>query len=153
MFRKSSFIGTPKLLVVGGYLSLKKKKKKKMSYIIPTKNCYPRNGQLRDPDLTHRILYHPNKQQYSQHLILWVVLNISKKVFRTRLMRVLLQLPIKQVGLTIHFKTPLVRNSDNIKYKTQKHCDDFRVSNPQTCVRLRGSLKSDQSQLPQSLIA
>ena len=99
-------------------LSLKKKAKNRPGYMIPTMNCYPTNGQLRDPDFTRRILYHPNQQQYSQHPILWVVLNISKKVLRTRLIRVLLQHPIKQVGLTIHFKTSLVRNSDNIKYKT-----------------------------------
>ena len=28
------------------------------------------------------------------------------------------------VKLTIHFKTSLVRNSDNIKYKTQKPCNE-----------------------------
>ena len=31
---------------------------------------------------------------------------------------------IKQVGLTIHFKAFLVRNSDNIKYETQKPCNE-----------------------------
>ena len=83
-------------------------------------NCYPRNGYLRDPDFTHHKLYRPNQYQYSQHPILWVVLNISTIVLRTRLIRVQLQHPIKYVGLTINFKTSLVRNSDNIKYQTQK---------------------------------
>ena len=109
------------------WFSLSKKKtekKKRTCYIIPTMNFYPRNGQLRDPDFTCRILYHPNQKQYSQHPILWVVLNISKKVLRTRLIRVLFQHHIKQVGLTIHFKTSLVRNSDNMKYKTQKSCNE-----------------------------
>ena len=98
----------------------RKKKKKRTGYIIPTMNCYPRNGQLRDPDFTRHKLYHPNQQQYLQHPILWVVLNISTIVLRTRLIRVQSQHPIKQVGLTIHSKTSLVRNSDNTKYKTQK---------------------------------
>ena len=34
------------------------------------------------------------------------------------------QHPIKQVGLTLHSKTYLVRNSDNIIYKTQKTCHE-----------------------------
>ena len=121
MFRKPSFIGTRKSLVAGAYLS---RNKKKASYIIPTINCYPRNEKLRDPDFTRRILYHPNQQQYSQHPILWVVLNISTIVLRTRLIRVQSQLPIKQVGLTVHSKTSLVRNSDDIKYKTRKPCHE-----------------------------
>ena len=103
------------------YLSLQEKK---AGYIIPVMNCYPRNGQLRDTDFTPHTLYHPKQQQYSQHPILWVVLNISTIVLRTRLIRKLSQHPIKQVGLTIHFKTSLVRNSDNIKYKTQKPCNE-----------------------------
>ena len=122
MFRKQSFFGTRKSLVLSGYLSLKKEKK--VGCIIPTMNCYLRNGQLRDPDFTRRILCHPNQQQYLQHPILWVVLNISKKVLRTRLIRLMSQHPIKQVGLTIHFKTSLVRISDNIKYKAQKPCNE-----------------------------
>ena len=40
MFRKLSLIGTQKSLVAGAYLS----RKKKTGYIIPTMNCYPRNG-------------------------------------------------------------------------------------------------------------
>ena len=130
MFRKPSFIGTPKLLVLGGYLSLSLSlplsvslSKKKAGYIIPTMNCYPRNGQLRDPDFTRRILYHPNQQQYSQHPILWVVLNIGTIVLRPRLIRVQSQHSIQQVGLTIHLKTSLARNFDNIKYKMQKPCN------------------------------
>ena len=134
-------------------ISLSKKKEKKVSYIIPTMNCYLRNGQLRDPDFTRRILYHPNQQQYSQHPILLVVLNISKKVLRTKLIRLLWQHPIKQVGFTIHFKTSLVRNFDNIKYKVQKTCDDNQSWKSTDCVRLRGSSKAYQSQLPQSLRA
>ena len=98
--------------------------KKKAGYIIPTMNCYPRNGQLRDPDFTRRILYHPNQQQYSQHPILWVVLNISTKVLRARFTRVLSQHSIKQVGFTKHFKTSLVRNSGNINANTQKPCNE-----------------------------
>ena len=100
---------------------------KKASYMIPTMNCYPRNGQLRDPDFMRHILCHPNQCQYSQNPILRVVLNISKKVLRTRLIRVLLQHRIKQVGLTIHFKASLVRNSDNIKYKTQNLAMKIKV--------------------------
>ena len=102
----------------------RKKKKKRTGYIIPTMNCYPRNGQLRDPDFTRHKLYHPNQYAYSQHLIFWVVLNISTKILRTRLIRVQSQHPIKQVGLTIHSKTSLVRNYDNIKYKTEKPCNE-----------------------------
>ena len=96
------------------YLSLQEKK---VGYIIPVINCYPRNGQLRDTDFTRHTLYHPKQQQYSQHPILWVVLNISTIVLRTRLIRVQSQHPIKLIELTIHSKTFLVRNSDNIKYK------------------------------------
>ena len=111
------------MLYVRVYLSKKrkeKKEKKRTGYIIPTMNCYPRNGQLRDPYFTHHKLYHPNQCAYLQHLILWVVLNISAIILRTRLIRVQSQHPIKYVGLTIHSKTSLVRNSDNTKYKTQK---------------------------------
>ena len=97
-----------------------KKKKKRTGYIIPTMNCYPRNGQLREPDFKPHRLYHSNQYQYSQHPILWVVLNISAIILRKRLIRVQSQHPIKQVGSTIHSKTSLVRNSDNTKYKTQK---------------------------------
>ena len=86
----------------------KKKKKKRTGYIIPTMNCYPRNGQLRDPYFTHHKLYHPNQCAYLQHLILWVVLNISAIILRTRLIRVQSQHPIKYVGLTIHSKISLV---------------------------------------------
>ena len=88
--------------------------------LIPTMNCYPRNGQLRDPEFTRRKIYHPNQYQYSQHPILW----FCTIVFRTRLIRVQSQHPIKKVGLTIHSKTSLVRNSDNIKQKTQKPCNE-----------------------------
>ena len=98
--------------------------KKNAGCIIPTMNCYRGNGQLRDPDFTCHILYHPNQQQYSQHSIWWVVLDISKIVLRTRLIRVQSQHPIKQVGLAIHSKASLVINSDNIKYKTQKSCNE-----------------------------
>ena len=57
MFRKPSFIGTRKSLVVGAYLS--RKKTTKACYVKLNMNCYPRNGQLRDLDFTRRILYHP----------------------------------------------------------------------------------------------
>ena len=87
-------------------------------------NWYPRNRQLRDPDFTHRILYHPNQQQYLQYPILQIVSNVSKIVLKTRLIRVLSQHPIKQVAFTIHFKISLVRYPDNIKYKTQKSCNE-----------------------------
>ena len=83
-----------------------------------------RNGQLRHPDFTGLIFYHPNQQQYLQYSILQVVFNISTIVLRTGLITVLLQHPIRQVGLTIHFKTYLVKNSDNIKYKAQKPCNE-----------------------------
>ena len=73
-----------------------------------------------------RILYQPNQQQYSQHPILWVAMNICKKFLSTRLIRVLSQHPIKQVGLTIRFKTSLVRNSGNMKDKTQKACNEIQ---------------------------
>ena len=100
------------------------KKKQKTGYIMSTMNCFPRNGQLRDPDFTRHKLYHSNKYQYSQQPILWVVLNISKIVLGIRLIRLIRvqsQHPVQQVGLTIH---TLVRNSDNIKYKTQKPCNE-----------------------------
>ena len=115
-------------VVVGVYLSSEKKEKKRKGGLYKTCQLittnYPRNGWLRDPDFTCHILYHPNQQQYSQHSILQVVLNISTIVLRTRLIRVQSQHPIKQVGLTIHSKTFLVRNSDNIKCKTQKPCNE-----------------------------
>ena len=117
---KIKIINTKTKVAVSRCIISQRKEKKKTGYIIPTMNCYPRNGQLRDPDFTRHKLYHPNQQQYSQHPILWVVLNISTIVLRTRLIRVQSQHPIKQVGLTIDSKTSLVRNSDNIKYKTQK---------------------------------
>ena len=119
-----------KLLQVLPSLGTKKKQKqnktkqKKVGYIIPTLNCYPRNGQLKDPDFTCHILFHPNQQQYSPHPILWVVLNISTIVLRTRFIRVPSQHPINQVGLTIHAKTSLFRNSDSIRYKVQKPCSE-----------------------------
>ena len=105
--------------VVCAYLS-----KKDVGYIIPTLNCYQRNGQLKDPEFMHHKLYHRSQYQYSQHLILWVVLNISTTLLRTWFIRVQSQNPIKQVGLTIHTKTSLVRNSDNIECKTQKSCNE-----------------------------
>ena len=76
--------------------------------------------RTRDPDFMRCILYHPNQQHYSQHPILWVLLNISTIVLRARLITALSQHPIKQVGLTILLKTSLIRKSDNIKYRTQK---------------------------------
>ena len=108
-----------------------------------------RNEQLRDPDSMPHKLYHPNQQQYAQHPFLWIVLNISTIVLGTKLIGVQSQHPIKSVGLTIHSETFLVRNSDKIKYKMQKPCNE----NSHTCIRLRGSLKGDQFHLPQSLIA
>ena len=87
-------------------------------------NHYPRNGQLRDPNFTRHKLYHSNQYQYLQHSILWVVLNISAIVLTTRLTKVQLQNPIKQVGLLMHSKTSLVRNSDKMKYKMQKLCNE-----------------------------
>ena len=108
-------------VVVGAYLS---RYKKNAGYITPTVHYYRENGQLRDASFTRHILDNPNQQQYSQHPILRVVLNISTIVLRTRLIRVQSQLPIKQVGLTVHSKTSLVRNSDDIKYKTRKPCHE-----------------------------
>ena len=86
--------------------------------------CYPRNGQLRDLDFTSHTLYHPRQYQYLQYPILWVVLNISTIVLRARLKRVQSQHSIKEVGLAIHSKTSLVRNSDNIINKMQKPCNE-----------------------------
>ena len=84
---------------------------------------------------------------------LGVVLNISAIVLRTTLIRVQQQHPIKQAGLTIHSKPSLVRNSDNAKHKTQKLCNENPRLKSTDLLRIRGSLKTDQSQLPQSLIA
>ena len=98
-----------------------------MIYIILAMNWIlkrSRNGYLRDPDFTRHKLYHPYQQQYLQHPILYVVLNISTIVLTIRLIRVQSQHPIKQVALTIHSKTSLVRNSDNIKYQTQRLCNE-----------------------------
>ena len=53
-----------------------------------------------------------------------------------------------QVGLTTYSKTSLAKNSDNILYKTQKHCNKNSSLKSQTRFRLRGSLKADQYQLP-----
>ena len=43
---------------------------------------------------------------------------------RTRLIKVQSKHPVKQVGLTIHSKTFLVKNTDNIKHKMQKPCNE-----------------------------
>ena len=118
---KNKLINTKTKAAVGANLS-KKEKEKKTGYIIPTRNCYRKNRQLRDPDFLRRKLYHRNHQQYSQHPILWVVLNINAIVLRPRLIRVQSTHPTKQVGLTTHSTTSLVRNSDDIKYKIQKPC-------------------------------
>ena len=83
-------------------------------------NCYPRIGQLRDPDFTRHKLYHSRQYQYLQHPILLVVLNISTIVLRTTLERLQSQRLIKKVGLTIHSETSLVINSDKKIYKMQK---------------------------------
>lgn len=56
-----------------------KQTNKKVSYVIPTMNCYPREGQLRNPDLTYDKLYHPKQYQYSQHPIFYSVLNLGTK--------------------------------------------------------------------------
>ena len=50
-----------KVAVCRCIISQRKEKKKKMGYIIPAMDCYPRNGQLRDPDFTRHKLYHPNQ--------------------------------------------------------------------------------------------
>ena len=105
-------------------ISLGKKRKKKASFIIPTMNYYPINISLRDPDFTCHILYHLYQQQYWQHSILRVVLNISTMVLRARLIRVQPQHPIRQFGLTIHSKKSLVKSSDKIKQKTEKPCNE-----------------------------
>ena len=121
---KIKLINTKTKVAVSRCIISQRKEKKKTGYIIPTMNCYPRNGQLRDPDFTRHKLYQSNQQQYLQHPILWFVLDISTIVLRTRLVRVQSEDPIKQVGLTIHSKTSLVRNSGNIKYKTQELCNE-----------------------------
>ena len=118
---------------------------KTVVYIKPTMNCYPRNGQLRDPDFMRHILYHPKQYQYSQHSILWVVLSISAIVLRTRLVREKSQHPIKQVELTIYSKTSLIRNSNNLICKMQKPWHEKPS--------LKSTEKTDQSHLPQYLIA
>ena len=97
---------------------------KKLGYIIPTTNCYLRNGQFRDPNFTCHKLYYPNQNQYSQHPTLWDVLNISTIDLRIKLIIVQFQHPIKQVGLTILSKKSLLRISDNIKHKTQNPCNN-----------------------------
>ena len=85
--------------------------------MILTMNCYPKNGQFSDPDFTHHNLQHPIlgcsiKQQYNSIVVL-----------RTRLIRVQLQHPVKQVGLTIYSMTSQIRSSDNIINKMQKACN------------------------------
>ena len=123
---------------------------KKVGYKIPIMNCYPRNGWFRDTSFLCHKLYYP--MQYNirclQHPILWVVLNIRTIVARARLIRVQSQHHMKQFGLTIHSKTSLTRNSDNIIYKCKKLSMKIQDRNPQACFRLRGSLKANQSQLP-----
>ena len=74
---------------------------------------------VRDPDFATHELHHPNQYAYLQHSILSFVLSISTIILRTRLIRVHSQHPIKQVGLTLHSKASLVRNSDNTKQKRQ----------------------------------
>ena len=69
-------------------------------------------------------LYHPKQYQYLQHPVLWVALNIRTIALRRRLKRLQSQHPMKQVGLTIHSKTSMVRKSDNIIYKMQKPCNE-----------------------------
>ena len=97
---------------------------KKAGYIIPIINCYTINGQLRDPNFTRHKLYYPKQYRYLQHLIFWVVLNISTMVLRIRLIRERQQHFITQIRLTLNFKTSLVRNSNKLVYKTQKPCNE-----------------------------
>ena len=47
-----------------------------------------------------------------------------KYQLKKRLKRLQSQHPMKQVGLTIHSKTSMVRKSDNIIYKMQKPCNE-----------------------------
>ena len=111
--------------------------------MILNMNCYPKNGQLSDPDFTYHNLQHPIlgcsiKQQYNSIVVL-----------RTRLIRVQLQHPIKQVALTVHSKTSFVRNSDIVKQnaKPLQGKSKFEIHRP---VSDSGSSKAGQSQLPQS---
>ena len=53
-----------------------------------------------------------------------------------------------KVGLTVHSKTPLVRNSDIIKYKTQKPCNENLKCTDLLHTHTSYSLKDVQSQLP-----
>ena len=72
----------------------------------------------------------PQSVAIFEHPILSVVFSISTIVLRTRLIRVQSQNPIKQVGLTIHSKISLVRNSGNMKYKTPKPCNENQILKP-----------------------
>ena len=57
----------------------KTKKTKKRGFILPGLTRYASNRYLGDPDLMYYNLYHLKQYQYSQHPILWVILNISAK--------------------------------------------------------------------------
>ena len=90
---------------------------KRACYIILTMCCYPKDGLLRNPNFTRHKLYHSKMYQYLQHshLVGCIEYQYNRKVvLRIRLTRVQSQDPIKQVGLIIHSKTFLVRNSDTI---------------------------------------
>ena len=84
----------------------------------------PKKWIVKSPHSTRHKLCHPKQYQYLQNPVLWVVLNISTTVLRRRLKRLQSQHPMKQVGLTIHSKTSMVRKSDNIIYKMQKPCNE-----------------------------
>ena len=58
------------------YTYIKKDNKKEVSFIVPTMNLYPRNGQLRDPILTHNKL---SINLTSAKFATSVVLNIGTK--------------------------------------------------------------------------
>ena len=63
----------------GGLKQTKKQTKEEVGYIILAMNCYPRNGLIKDPNLTSHKLYYPKQYQYFKHPFLWVALNIGTK--------------------------------------------------------------------------
>ena len=71
----------------------------------------------------HHRLYLSNQYQYLQRPILWGCIKYQYNCLQDNL-GAQLQHPIKQVALTVHSKTSFVRNSDNIKHKTQNPCNE-----------------------------
>ena len=113
-------IDNQRKVIVGAYLS---RKKKGGSYNI-CQELLSEKWIVKRSRFQALYILSPQSVAILANPILWVVLNINTIVLRINLIRVQSRNSIKQVGLSIHFKISFVRKSDNIKYKTQKSCNE-----------------------------